>query len=142
MAESSPTTPEVLKAEARALGRLILRREVEQEFIDRYAAAHEHIFTEIQSPADVALVSFAVRHERLLPCLDAAAALLRPHSLLHKKALLMTAVLEASPRYADEFLPRKRSFLGLCGLFIVLGFTTAVQVVIGAPLLWLVRPRT
>ncbi len=141
MAESSSTTLEALKAEARALGRFVLRREVEPEFIDRYAAAHAHLFTELQSPGDVALVSYAVRHERLLPCLDAAAALLRPESLLHKKALLMAAVLEASPRYAEEFLPRTRGLLGLCGLFVVLGFTTAVQVVIGAPLLWFVRSR-
>jgi hypothetical protein len=132
----------VLKAEARALGWFILRCEVEPEFIERYAAAHEHLFTGPQLPADNALVFFATRHPRLLPCLDAASALLRPDSLLHKKALLMTGILEASPRYAEEFLPRKRGLLGLCTLFVGLGLTTAVQVAVGAPLLWYMRLRS
>lgn len=141
MPETSLTSPELLKAEARALGRLILRREVEQEFIDRYVAAHEHLFTGPQLPVDNAMVNWAMRHQRLLPCMDAAAALLRPNSLLHKKALLMAAILEATPRYAEEFLPRKRGLLGLGVLLAVLGLTTAVQVLIGAPLLWLARTR-
>ena len=141
MPESTSTTPRMLKSEAQAFGRLILRLDVEPEFIDRYIAAHDHLFTGPQLPTEVAVVAFAMRYPRLLPCLDAAAALLRPESLLHKKALLMTAILEASPRYADEFLPRKRSLGGLCMLLVMLGFTTAVQVTVGALLLVFVRPR-
>ena len=132
------TSIEDLRREASALGRLVLRREIESEFVDRYVAAHTHLFTEALPSREAALVAFAMRHPMLLPSLDAAAALVRPGSLLHRKGLLMAAILEASPRYADEFLPRRAGVPQLVVLCVQTGITTLVRLAIGIPLLGLV----
>lgn len=130
--------PDALRREARVLGRLILKREVEAEFLDRYIEAHRHLFLEPPAKGEAAVLEFAVRHSRLLPCIDGAAALTAPNSLLHRKSLLMAAILEASPRYADEFLPRRATVPGLIGLGLVVGVVAAVHVAIGLPILKLV----
>jgi hypothetical protein len=130
-----------LKAEARVLGRFILGREPEAEFAERYAAAHSHLFKELIPPGDRAIVAFAMRMPLLVPCVDAAAARFRPGSLIHRKALLMAAILEASPRYADEFLPRTKGMAGLVWLVLWTGVVSAVQIVLGAPVLFIVGRR-
>jgi len=38
---------------------------------------------------------------------DAGLALLRPSSVLRRKLLVMVAILEASPEFAEDFLPRR-----------------------------------
>ncbi len=140
-ARMDTTTIENLKAEARALARMILRRDVEPEFIDRYVQAHQHLMSGPQPLDQVSLVRFAIRHRLLLPSLDAAVAFVQPDAMLHKKALLMTAILEASPRYADEFLPRRRSAAGLALLLVRIGIETVLRLGVGVPILWIVRKR-
>jgi hypothetical protein len=136
------TRPEALRLEARALGRLILRRDVDSEFIERYVEAHNHLFTGPQSADELAIVRYGTAHPLVLPGLDAAAALTRPASLLHKKALLMAAILETSPRYADEFLPRRCGWVGLAVLTVRLGLGTLGRLLVGLPVLWFVRSRS
>lgn len=131
-----------LRTEAVTLGRFIVGRPIEVEFVDRYVAAHTHLAMEARQQGDDAVVNFAMAHPVLLPPLDAAAALVRPQSLLHKKALLMSAILEASPAYAAEFLPRQAGWIGLLGLIAHVGVVTICQLLIGVPLLTIVGRRT
>ena len=130
-----------LRAEARVLGRFVLGRDPEAEFAERYAAAHDHLFKELIPPGDRSVVAFAMRMPVLVPCVDAAAALFRPGSLLHRKALLMAAILEASPKYAEEFLPRTKGMSGLAWLVLWTGVVSAVQIAIGAPVIFIVGRR-
>lgn len=123
-----------LRDEALALGRFIVRQPIGDEFVERYVAAHRHLPLQSDDPRERAVVAFAVAHPLALPCMEAAVALLRPHSLLHRKAILMTAILEASPTYADEFLPRRTGWPALVWLAARVGVTTAAQVAIGLPL--------
>src|SRR6185436_3863688 len=95
-----------LHQEARLFGRFILGKPCDAEFIERYAAAHEHLFRDPPSRADASILKLAVKRPFLLPFLGAASALVARDGIFHKKSLLMAAILEASPRYADEFLPR------------------------------------
>jgi len=134
--------PTRLRAEAAALGRHILGRPVDSEFVERYVAAHAHLPLEARDPGDAAVLDFALAHPVFLPCLDAAAALTRPEALLHRKAILLAAILEASPRYADQFLPRTVGWPGLLGLGLGIGMTTAFQLAVGLPVLALVGRRT
>jgi hypothetical protein len=135
------TSPDALRLEALALGKLILRRDIDPQFIDRYIEAHNHVFTGPQPLRDLAIVHFAASHAWLLPALDAAAAFKFPNSLLHKKALLMAAILEASPCYADDFLPRRCGWPSLVILTARLGIGTACALIIGLPLLFFLRSR-
>lgn len=141
---ASVVTPESqLRAEASVLGRFLVRRAVEPEFVDRYVAAHAFQFLDEHDARDRAILAWAVAHPSLLPCVDAALALRRPDALLHKKALLMAAILEASPAYVDEFLPRAIGVAGLAFLGLRLGLGTALHLAIGVPLLWWCgTPRT
>jgi hypothetical protein len=135
MPERPPLSDDTLHAEALALGRFIVGRPIAPALVDRYVEAHRHLFEEEADGRDRELVAFAARHPRLLPSLDAALALTRPDALLHRKALLMAAILEASPDHADDFLPRTRSLAGLVALGARVGLRSAVEVAIGLPLL-------
>jgi hypothetical protein len=139
---AAPVPDALLRHEARALGRFIVGGEVAGELVERYVDAHRHLFTEPQSLADLGLVAFAVAHPILLPCLDAAAALAGPDALLHRKALLMAAILEASPRHADDFLPRTRGLAGLLALLLRVGVASAAHVAVGLPALLILRRRS
>jgi hypothetical protein len=96
------------RAEGAILGRYLLGREAPPPALQRYAEGCARLFVDPPSPDDAALVAFAVRHPWSLPCLDAAAGLLRPRSLLRQKLILMLAVLETLPECADDFLPAAR----------------------------------
>jgi hypothetical protein len=132
---------ESLRAEARTLGRWIVGRAIDEELVDRYAVAHAHLPLDGDGARDAALLAFALAHPRLLPALDAAAALVRPRAALHRKALLMTAILETSPQHAVAFLPHTRGWLALATLAASVGLTTAAQVAVGLPLLAVVERR-
>ncbi len=131
-----------LHEEGRALGAFIIGAPVDAEFVDRYAAAHAHLFREPPGPGEAAVLALAIRRPLLLPFLAAASGLIRRESLLHKKSLLMAAILEASPRYADEFLPRPTRPFRLAIILAWTGLVTALQVAIGLPILLLLGKRS
>jgi hypothetical protein len=125
-----------LIGEAQALSRLIVGEVAPRDFLDRYVTAHRYVFSDSADPDEIALLALAMRRRWLLPCIDAALALRRPDALLHRKALVMAAILEASPRYADAFLPRHRSTVALIWLSLRLGAMGAMQLAIGLPIVW------
>jgi hypothetical protein len=139
-ADTAPTR-DALLAEASALGAYVVGGDVEPDLLERYVAAHAHLDIATGEPDDVAVLEFAVRHRVTLPCLDAACALVRPSALLHRKALLMAAILETTPRYAERFLPRSTGWVALIALGARVGVTTVLQLVVGLPLLAFLRGR-
>ena len=118
------------------MARFIVGREAPPEFAQRYLTAHQHLFRDPPEGRDAALLNLAIRRPWLLPCIDAALALRRPDALLHRKALLMAAILEASPLFADDFLPRRTGLLGLAWLAARLGAVNLLQLAIGLPIVW------
>lgn len=102
------------RAEAALLGRYLLRCEPEPEVAARFEAGCRRLFG-AASPADEAVVRFAVRHPWSLPFLDAASGLAAPDSLLRRKIFLMFAVLETDPRHAEAFaaVPAARAWIVL-----------------------------
>jgi len=84
---------------------------------------------------ETAVVEYVRRHAWSLPFLEAASALLRPGSLLRNKVLMMGAILETSPAFAEEFLPRNVSLLALVFRVFASGTAAVVRTIVGAPLL-------
>lgn len=66
---------------------------------------------DIISKNDRKLLTFMVQHPRLVSLVDAGLVLYRPQSEARRRAYLMLAILEASPDYYDDFLPKQRSFI-------------------------------
>ena len=95
---------EMLDLEARAFGRYLVGRTPPVELVARYRAANETLFTEVVTGEDAAIVAYARRHPWSVGPLDAATGLFRPGTALRNKILVMAAILEATPAFADEFL--------------------------------------
>ena len=97
---------DLLHREAALFGRHLVGRAPGEELCARYVAAHRALLGEPVGARDRAILEFLHGHPGTLPFLDAAAGVLAPRSLLRRKVLLMTAVLEATPDFVDDFLPR------------------------------------
>ena len=95
-----------LELEGRLFGRYLVGREPPRELVERYREANRILLGGTAPGSDAAVIAFARRHPWSIPFLDAAAGLVRPGSLLRNKILVMAAVLEASPAFAEEFLSR------------------------------------
>jgi hypothetical protein len=120
-----------LEAEACLLAKYMVGRAPSRDFIDRYREANGVLLGQPVCDRDAALVTFARRHPWSIPFLDAACGLLRPRSLLRMKILIMSAVLEASPEFADEFLPRDTGRAKLVFSLGVLGLAAVTRTVLG-----------
>jgi hypothetical protein len=124
-----------LEAEARLFTRYLLGREPPDELVTRYRDASRALFYEPVDPREAAVADYARRHPWSLPFLEAASALLRPGSLLRNKVLMMSAILETSPAFADEFLPRNASLAAIVLRVLGDGAAAALRAALGAPLL-------
>jgi len=137
----TPLGADLLRREASALARYVLGRDAAPALLERYVAAHEHLDVGAVRREDTTVLDFALAHPWSLASLDSATALLRPHALLHRKALLMTAILETTPEHADAFLPRAVGWPALAWLAVRVGCSTAAHLVVGVPLLLVLRHR-
>jgi len=98
-----------LELEARVFSRYLVGRLARETLRARYAEAVRTLLPAPASTRDEAIVAFARRHPWSVSLPDAACGLARPRARLREKILVMAAVLEASPDFADEFLPRTAS---------------------------------
>jgi hypothetical protein len=115
-----PPAEGALVEEARRFARYVLGREAPAELLHRYVEASRLLFPEPPRGRDAAVLAFVRRHPWSLGPLDAASALVHGGGQLRSRLLVMTAILEASPGCADDFLPANvpagRLFLGLAAL--------------------------
>ncbi len=107
------------------LARYLVGREPEPELIARYREAVRTTWPTAPPPREAALVAFVRRHPWSLGPLDAAAALVQPAGRLRGTVLVMSAILETSPAFADDFLPQSAP-LGSTVLRLVRDGTVAV----------------
>lgn len=134
---------DVERGEAELFGRYVLghRGLVDRDVLARYAEGCAVLFGVPGSPEDAAVVEFVRRHPWSLAFVDAAAAALCPHTLLRKKLLLMAAVLETIPAYAESFSPMTRSRVALVLRLAWCAACSVTHALIGIPVLWLARRR-
>ena len=138
MAELGQSDPAAI--EARIFARYLVGRVPPPDLVERYRDASRSIWgSGAAVAADDALVAFARRHPWTVGPLDAATSVLDPGGLLHAKVLAMAAILEASPAFADDFLPRNVSRGALLWQLVVGGASASLQGLVGLLLLPLAR---
>jgi hypothetical protein len=77
---------------------------------DRERALYSRAMTRLDprlTEAESDLWASMIRSRRRMAWADAGLSLIRPSSVLRWKLLVMVAVLETSPNFADHFLPRR-----------------------------------
>jgi len=124
-----------LEAEAQVFAHYLVGQVPPERLAARYAAACRTLFPERASARDEAVLAFARRNPWAVAGLDAACGLVWRNARLREKVLVMAAVLEASPEFADEFLPRT---VGPVALFLQLagvGIAAAAYAITGLLLL-------
>jgi hypothetical protein len=122
----------VLDDEARLFARYLVGRMPPSDLVARYAEADRTIWTTPAPPREAGLVLFVGRHPWSVGLLDAAAGLLQPSGRLRGKILVMSAILETSPVFADEFLPRSIRGGALLLRLIGAGTAAVAQTLLGA----------
>jgi hypothetical protein len=126
--------------EARLFGRYLVGREPNDALVARYTAACRTHFPDTP-PEDAAVIDWARRHPWSVGMLDAASGLLRPGGPLRNRILLMAAILESTPEFADHFLPLHVGPLALALRVGAAGTIAVANAVVGAVLLKTVARR-
>ena len=126
---------DVLAEEAWIFGRYLVGRAPDPASVDRYVAANRVLFPAPPSAEDAAVLAFVRRRPWSVGWLDGAAGLLRPGGLVRSKILLMAAILETTPEFADEFLPRQIGPVALVARLAAAGTVAVLHALGGAVLL-------
>lgn len=129
------------RQEAQIFSRYLIGADPTPEMIDRYIRAQATLFGGSEGASDRALCEFARRHPWSLPFLDTA-SLLVPQALLRKKLIVMAAILEASPEFADMFLSKPVTPLYLRLRLMAIGMKSAFKFLLGLPILLIARWTT
>lgn len=125
------TEDESLRSEALLFARHLVGRTPPPEVVERYERAIHRLLASPVSGSDSALLAFVRRHPWSVSFLDAAAGVLRPGSTLRSRILVMAAILETSPAFANEFLPRSTSLGALVAQLGMHGTRAIVRLVVG-----------
>jgi hypothetical protein len=124
--------------EAITFGKYLLSGEMpDEKTIALYEAAHVHRPIVVPE-AEKKLLRFALKNRWALGAIDGALAFKNPDHVIRKKLLVMSAVLECRPQYADLFIPKKRNFFYLF-VFGWIGFRAVCKAIFGRVLLMMVR---
>jgi len=138
---AAPTDESPLADEARLFARHLVGREPDAPVVARYRAACAQLFPIAPEPREAALLAFVRTHPWSLGPLDSALALLRPHSVLRARLLVMVAILETTPAHAADFLPRPTGLARLAWRLPLLGLMAVGQVLVGAAVYPFARGR-
>jgi hypothetical protein len=128
--------------EARIFCRFLVGREVPEALVDRYESACARLFPDPPDAVDAALLDFVRRHPWSVGALDAATGFLRRESRLRARLLVMAAVLEATPTFADEFLPRSAGRGAVLGRLVAIGCAAVARLLLGIAVYGALRVRT
>lgn len=127
-----------MRNEAITFGKYLLSgKSPDEKSIALYEAAHVHRPIEVPD-TERKLLAFALRNRWALGAIDGALAFKNPDHVIRRKLLVMSAILECRPQYAELFIPEKRSFLYIFA-FGWIGFRAVCKAIFGRVLLLMVR---
>ena len=127
--------------EAAVFARYLLDADCPPELAERYALAlrsRSPSHPPAHAPGE-RVHAFALTHPWSLPYIASAAAFLADGAVLRSRLTLMTAILEASPRFAPEFLPRDMPLAPLLATLAGNAVLGALRTIVGVPLLLVAR---
>jgi len=127
-----------LRTEAHVFGRYLVGERLSEALVERYRAANQ---TLAAVQGDDEIVAYARRHPWAVPLLDAAAGLTAASSLLRKKLLVMTAIVETTPELIAKTEPRAVGLPQLTVRLGIAGVRTALEVALGLALAAVVKRR-
>lgn len=127
-----------LRTEARVFARYIVGETPSEAIVERYRAAN-HALPAVQGDDEV--VAYARQHPWSVSLLDAAAGLTASGSLLRRKLVVMTAILETTPELVTKTEPRVVGLPQLAVRLGVAGVRTAFGVAAGLVLSSVVKRR-
>lgn len=127
-----------LRAEARVFGRYLVGKLPSETLVERYRDANQAL-PAVQG--DDPLVAYARSHPWAIPMLDAATGLTAATSLLRKKLLVMTAIIETTPEHVEKTEPRALRLPMLTARLGLAGVKTAVEAALGLALMAVVKRR-
>ncbi len=104
--------PVTWPGEAARFGAYLVGEPLSPHLVDRYVRAMSALDLSVDD-RDSRLLRRMVRHPWSIGFIDGGLALRRPRSVVRTKLLVMSAILEATPEYADKYLPTGRSPLYL-----------------------------
>ncbi|MFA6045831.1 MAG: hypothetical protein WC718_12680 [Phycisphaerales bacterium] len=104
---------------------------------ERYAAGVAELGLFPSGRADAWALSLAQRRDWTIGPLDAACAILHSGWALRRRLILLSAVLEASPAHADDYIPQPRGTLSVLAVCVVEGVAGVVNLLLGLVLLLL-----
>jgi nucleoside-diphosphate-sugar epimerase len=136
---ASPRGNGELAAECMVFARYLIGQGPPQELVERYIVANRILLGEEESGPEEHELRFVRLNPSALPFIDAAAGLLKPESLLRKKLLVMTAILEATPIYTGSFLRKPGRPLALIGKLLWQGVLSAAKITLGIPVFWVAQ---
>jgi hypothetical protein len=131
----------ILEKEASVFTRYLLDCEPPPDMVESYISANRHLGVNAATAADEHILNFSVSHPWSIPYLDAATGISMNDSLLRKKIYIMAAVLEASPRYSESYLPEPLSPFMFFPRLVASGLKACIKIIIGIPMLMLIRKR-
>lgn len=134
-----PRPDDALAREANVLTRYLLDVDCPADLSARYAEAVARTLGAGDAPRDARVAAFAIARQWALPYIAAAAPFLSGGASLRTKLTLMSAILETTPRFASEFLPRHLTLGGLTRVVATQSLLAALRVIIGVPILLAVR---
>jgi hypothetical protein len=95
-----------LEKEARLFARYLIHKDASPQAIRLYQGA---MHDSKPGSTDRKLLNFMVSHPRSIGLIDAGLVFSDSYSEARRRLYVMFAILEASPEYADYFLPKKRN---------------------------------
>lgn len=126
-----------MKDEAITFGKYLLSGETpDEKSISLYEAAHAHRSIAIPEN-EKKLFRFALKNRWAIGAIDGALAFKNPGHVIRRKLLVMSAVLECRPQYADLFIPKKRNPLYII-VFGWIGCRAVCKAIFGRILLMIV----
>jgi hypothetical protein len=127
---------DALDLECRQFAEYLIHDTPDKTIVERYTQAHQALGLKIDAPLDQRIMDLAVRHKWTLGPLDAICGLRRPRATLRRKLLLLTAILETTTTYSDEFLPTVTTRGRILEELVLGGLRTAALLAVGLPVYW------
>ncbi|HEY8999562.1 MAG TPA: hypothetical protein VIM53_04595 [Candidatus Saccharimonadales bacterium] len=97
-----------LTSEARIFSKYLLHKVPSENAVQLYAKAMQANPGKVEDEAK--LLQFALKHAWLLGCIDGGLVLVQPHSEVRRRIYTMLSILETTPDFAEDFLPKQRKW--------------------------------